>query len=474
MRPHSETEPRRTNLVDQSRRYQVIWEKVPEPARGRAGRWLVVHPGSGTADDVVRWWPAEHLVPLRVDVDDTNRTGLAERLADAVHNEPTLCGVVSLVGSENGLHPMFSAVPRGFAAMLTLLQAYGDAGLTLPLWCLTRGAADIIVEPNPLQAVLFGLGQVAALELPAFWGGLVDLAVETDSLAVSQLPELLSSPDRETELAVRGSAVYVRRLRRMPPVTPRNAWRPRGSALITGGTTGTGAAVARWLAENGTEDIVLTSRRGPAAPGVDALHADLRARGATVSVAAVDAGDHAAVVQLLHDARSRGSVFRTVVHAAGIPQSTPIKELSLAECSAVLGAKLAGAATLDESFVDAELDAFVLFSSIYATWGGPGSAAYTAGNAYLDALARKRRRQGVPMTSMAWGPLGSGMLAQAPPEIKEALRQHGFTPLSGQQASAEMARAVEDGLAAVTIADIDWDRFRAVRGGPLFARLFST
>ena len=45
------------------------------------------------------------------------------------------------------------------------------------------------------------------------------------------------------------------------------AWRPRGTVLVTGGTGGLGAEVARWVAANGAERLVLVSRRGVDAPG---------------------------------------------------------------------------------------------------------------------------------------------------------------------------------------------------------------
>ncbi len=58
------------------------------------------------------------------------------------------------------------------------------------------------------------------------------------------------------------------------------------TVLVTGGTGGVGAHVARWLAREGAEHLVLTSRRGAGAPGAEALTAELRAQGTDVTLAA--------------------------------------------------------------------------------------------------------------------------------------------------------------------------------------------
>ncbi|MGX9225742.1 SDR family NAD(P)-dependent oxidoreductase [Streptomyces albus] len=161
---------------------------------------------------------------------------------------------------------------------------------------------------------------------------------------------------------------------------------------------------------------MLTSRRGPDAPGAGELREELTALGAKVTIAACDVSDRAALAALLAALRDDGRRLRTVVHAAGVVQATPLGDMSLAECAGVIAAKVRGAAHLDELvdefFDEADLDAFVLFSSNAGVWGSGGQAAYAAANAALDALAQSRRERGRTATSVAWGAWGgSGMAA---------------------------------------------------------------
>ena len=65
-----------------------------------------------------------------------------------------------------------------------------------------------------------------------------------------------------------------------------------GTVLITGGTGGLGALLARHLVvRHGVRHLLLASRRGPAAEGAGELAAELAALGAQVTIAACDVAD---------------------------------------------------------------------------------------------------------------------------------------------------------------------------------------
>ncbi|WP_026116743.1 type I polyketide synthase [Nocardiopsis valliformis] len=176
-------------------------------------------------------------------------------------------------------------------------------------------------------------------------------------------------------------------------------FRPGGTVLITGATGRLGALVARHLVvRHGVDDLLLISRQGPRAPGADALVADLTALGAGVRVEACDVSDAERLGDLLAEVP-----VSAVVHAAAVIDDATFTGLSADTVARVMGPKAAGAWNLHRLTAHSDLDAFVLFSSAAGVFGSAGQAAYSAANAYLDALAAHRRERGLPAQSLAWG-----------------------------------------------------------------------
>ncbi|MBI0383865.1 SDR family NAD(P)-dependent oxidoreductase, partial [Streptomyces albiflaviniger] len=264
------------------------------------------------------------------------------------------------------------------------------------------GGSDPLTSPD--QAGVWGLGRVAGVEYPDSWGGLIDLPRTMDARAGARLAGVLADGGPEDQVAIRASGVMLRRLEPAPlGNTPaRRTWKPRGTVLITGGTGALGTHLARWLADNGAEHLVLTSRRGLAAPGAEDLVAELAERGTRVTVAACDVADRAALQRVLASVPD-DRPLTAVVHAAAHIDLAGLGATTSAEFAQVMDAKVAGAAHLDELLGDTPLDAFVLFSSVSGLWGVGDHGAYAAANAYLDALAERRRANGLTATSVAWG-----------------------------------------------------------------------
>ncbi|MEU8633568.1 type I polyketide synthase [Amycolatopsis sp. NPDC048633] len=435
-------------------RYRITWKPLTTEQKPLEGNWLVVTPEGGDH----AWIDAARqaiedagatVVPITVGA--TDRAALGKRLVDLAPVD----GVLSLLALDATAHPV---LPRGVANTLLLTQALGDAGITAPLWLATAGAvatgrADKVTDAA--QSQVWGLGRVIGLEHADRWGGLVDLPDTTGERDRQRLAAVLAAAGDEDQVAVRASGVLTRRLVPAPlgDGAPARDWRPDGTVLITGGTGALGAHVARWLAGRGAQRLVLTSRRGEAAPGAAELREELTALGASTTIAACDIADRASLKTLLDEL---GEPVRAVFHAAGVVQGTALDDTELTEFAEVVSAKVAGATHLDELLED--LDAFVLFSSNAGVWGSGGQGAYAAGNAFLDALAQRRRDRGLTATSVAWGAWqGAGMAGDN--DAEEHLRRRGVGAMPPERALLALGQAIDRDEAVLTVADVDWERF---------------
>ena len=180
---------------------------------------------------------------------------------------------------------------------------------------------------------------------------------------------------------------------------------------MTGGVGALGLRTARWLAENGARQLVLTSRRGAIDPAAATEIESLKRFGTLVSVVAADISRGEDVDALLANIKDSEWPLKGIVHAAGVITSVPLKRMTEDDIRAVLAAKVAGAWLLHDRTKDVGLDMFVFFSSVASVIGSQGHAHYGAANAFLDVLALERRRLGLPAVSINWGPWKGGGMA---------------------------------------------------------------
>jgi len=455
--------------------YRLEWRPVgpAAPAARCAGdRWLVLADGGGWGEAIRRRLEAAGAECRLIYRDTADQNGLAPDdaagIADLLAEHAPLRGVLHLSALDSpaaaALRPeTISGVVRDAVALMPpLLRAAQAMAVPPRLWVATQ-AAQMAGPDDRLeglaQAPLWGLYRSLALEVPALWGGLIDLppGAPTPDHAAS-IAAVLYGALGDRQVAVRGGGILVPRLEPFDAAREATvAIRGDGSYLITGGFGSLGRTLGHWLVRQGARHLWLVGRSGPAVAAARNFIADLRAQGVMVETASLDIADTARLAAQLAAWRRTGPPLRGVIHAAGVNAETPAEALDWPAIAALLPGKVEGGLALAQLTANADLDFFVSLSSVGALWGAPRQAGYALANAFLDGLAAWQRTRGVAALAVNFGPIeGSAMLDVA---AARYLWRFGLRPLPLARAGAAFGSLLGAGVAQAAVIEADWPRF---------------
>jgi short-subunit dehydrogenase len=191
----------------------------------------------------------------------------------------------------------------------------------------------------------------------------------------------------------------------------------RPLALVTGASSGIGAALARELGRHG-HDLVLTARR--AAP-MEALAGELRALGAAATIIPADLSRPGAAASLAHQLASRGLDIDVLVNNAGLGGLGRFDRMEFGRISEMLQVNIVALTELTRlllpGMVTRGRGRIMLVSSVAGFQPGPRMAVYFASKAYVtsfgEALAYELRRTGVTVTVLCPGATDTEFFAVA-------------------------------------------------------------
>lgn len=382
----------------------------------------------------------------------------------------------------------------GVFTILHLVQALAEHDTVRPRLHLITANAQPVPGTGALavgQAVIWGLGRVVGhQEFVKQWGGLIDIddAGDHRETAARVCAHILSD-DPEDQVALRGDALFVPRLRASSTLTKAFPTKltPDATYVVTGGAGALGRTVAAFLAERGARHIALLCRseipprhRWPSLseedrhlPTVNTIR-QIEQLGARVTTASVDITDADQVAAWLRDhVAEDGREVRGIVHAAGVVDDQLLVNMSEADLAKVLAPKITGTHVLHSVFQGHDLEFFVMFGSAGSVIASPGQGNYAAANAFLDAFAHHRQAAGLPALTIGWGPWSVGMVRELNLEKVYAARGiELITPAAGAQI---LGRLINQKAPNVIAISADWTRAR--RAGlvgqlpPIFSEL---
>ena len=209
------------------------------------------------------------------------------------------------------------------------------------------------------------------------------------------------------------------------PTPPTLNFRPDATYLLVGCLGGLGRSLSSWMISRGAKHLAFMARSGASSKSAASLITSIEAQGVDVKIIQSDVAIKADVENAARQIDPRYPV-RGVLNAAMVLDDAIFQNMTLESWNAAVRPKVHGSRNLHDVFRHAELDFFVMTSSVSGTLGTPGQSNYAAANAYMDALARHRRMQGLPAVSLILPMvLGVGYVAEHS-ELEASLGRKGL------------------------------------------------
>ena len=196
-------------------------------------------------------------------------------------------------------------------------------------------------------------------------------------------------------------------------------------ALVTGGSRGIGAAVAKRLAAEGASVVVNYAGRADAASEV--VFAIEAAQGSALAVQA-DVSDSAACAALVEAAVERFGRIDILVNNAGITRDGLLVRMSDEDWASVIQTNLSGAfylsRTVGKLMMKQRSGSIINMASVVGVMGNAGQVNYAAAKAGLigmtKSIARELAGRGVRANAVAPGFIATDMTDALPEAAREA------------------------------------------------------
>ncbi|ASA20598.1 SDR family NAD(P)-dependent oxidoreductase [Paenibacillus donghaensis] len=274
---------------------------------------------------------------------------------------------------------------------------------------------DLVIPEN---GTMIGLAKVINREFPQVSCRTIDV---DDTFTVEQLLDELSCENNEGQVAYRNGVRYAEYLQslQLEATTHSNVEiKENGTYLISGGLSGIGYEVAKYLTAAAKVHLILMNRTSiperekwdelivsnadhKLTGGIAAIRS-LEAAGSTVEYLRADVSNLQHMEQAIDRISAKYGKIDGIIHSAGVTDDCLIANQTKEGFDAILRPKVHGTWLLHHLTSKEKLDFFVMFSSVSSIIAAPGQGDYAAANAYLDSFCDYRRINGKPALTINW------------------------------------------------------------------------
>ncbi|KAK1977532.1 KR domain-containing protein [Colletotrichum cereale] len=290
-----------------------------------------------------------------------------------------------------------------FARVILIGSRSGAAGAPLAVRRNVQVAAidpmQVLRQRPALAAQLLSEAAVALAD-PA--GLLSATGPAKTTLSVAELPAArawLEKPTSSGILSVEFAADAVVPLAPAPP--PPLQLDGSATFVLAGGLGQLGLRIGDLLVAHGAKHLCFLSRSGNRARHEDRLAA-MESHGCQVAIFACDIGSADAVRDVVAQITKLGRPIKGLIQCAMDLQDSLFPKMNYTQWRTSLAPKVSGTWNLHAA-LPADLDFFVMLSSVVSIIGNIAQSNYAAGNSYMDTLARFRRARGLAATSINAG-----------------------------------------------------------------------
>lgn len=197
-------------------------------------------------------------------------------------------------------------------------------------------------------------------------------------------------------------------------------------AVVTGGSRGIGAAIAKALAEQGAQVVINYQSNMERA---DAVVEEIEKNGGSSYAIQANIADSQDVNRLIEDVKNRYGKIDILVNNAGITRDRTFRKLSESEWNEVINVNLNSVFTTTSAVIEHMLEQksgrIINISSIIGQAGGFGQTNYAASKAgmigFTKSLALETAKSGITVNAICPGFIETEMVAAMPDAVKDSI-----------------------------------------------------